>query len=163
MTTVGRYTITLIKMLIAVAAGFVLTCWMFDTPVAGATIDWFSFIAGGFLAIEGIYKIRKFRKDPLLLHLYRGIRVLIGADIFIIHLIQFTQGVNAEVLATPLRQALIDWSAFSFGVFLILEGAYRLLASYESSGKDQALRMIRVFIGSCVFTIHLLQFTRFGL
>ena len=148
-------------MLIAVAAGFVLTCWMFDTPFANATIDWFSFIAGSFLIIESVYKIRKFSKDSFFLRSLRGVRILVGADLFIIHLIQFIWGVDAKILATPLRQTLIDWSAFSFGVFLIIEGAYRIMASYESSGRDQLLRMIRVFIGSCVFTIHLLQFTRF--
>ncbi len=161
MATVGSYTITLIKTLITVAAGFVLTCWMFDTPLANAAIDWFSFVAGGFLVIEGIYKIRKFRKDSLFLQFLRGVRILVGADVFIIHLIQFIWGVDAKILATSLKQVLIDWSAFSFGVFLMIEGTYRIMASYESSGRDQVLRMIRVFIGSCVFTIHLLQFYRF--
>jgi hypothetical protein len=151
---------TLILLAVLNTAAFVAICRLFDSDFANSTIDWFSFGAGGFLAIEGIYKIVKFRTDSVLLQISRIFRILIGANIFTIHLIQFIWGINAEVLDTPLRQAAIDWSAFSSGVFLMAEAIYRIFTARNAVLRDQVLRGVRMVIGSCVFTIHLLQFMR---
>ena len=151
---------TLILLAVLNTAAFIAVCRLFDSDFANSTIDWFSFGAGGFLAIEGIYKIVKFRTGSILVQTSRVFRILIGANIFTIHLIQFIWGINAEVLDTALRQAVIDWSAFSFGIFLVIEAIYRIFAAGNSDLLDQILRGTRMVIGSCVFTIHLLQFMR---
>ena len=54
----------------------------------------------------------------------------------------------------------IDWFAFFAGAFLVLEGLFKILTSKTASPFNQSLRFIRVAIGTCVFTIHLLQFMR---
>jgi hypothetical protein len=151
---------TIILLAVLNTAAFISICRFFDSDFANTTIDWFSFFAGVFLAIEGIYKMLKFKRDPAMLQASRLLRILIGANIFIIHLIQFIWGINAGVLATSFRQTLIDWSAFSFGIYLITEAIYRIFTAKNAILRDQVLRGIRMVIGSCVFTIHLLQFMR---
>ncbi|MBD3425869.1 MAG: hypothetical protein GF409_01405 [Candidatus Omnitrophica bacterium] len=141
-------------------AAFVAVCQLFDSDFANSTIDWFSFAAGIFLAADGVYRIRKHKADHLPVQISRLVRILIGADIFIIHLIQFFWGIDAQVLDTPLRQTLIDWTAFSFGIFLFVEAAIRLFTAQERSFADQLSRIVRTVTGTSVFTIHLLQFMR---
>lgn len=65
------------------------TCELFDTRLAELTIDWFSFLAGGFLVIEGLYKIFSSEKPLLRDQVFRTFRVIIGTTVFTIHLLQF--------------------------------------------------------------------------
>ena len=154
--------LTVITLAALMTAAFIVTCRSFDTQFANSTIDWFSFFVGIFLIVEAIYKMRKFRSPFFPDQFSRGIRIIIGADILTIHLIQFIWGINCKALESPLTQALIDWSAFSFGIFLIVEGIYSIFRSKATLlSRDQASRTIRVLIGTCVFTIHLLQFMRY--
>lgn len=62
---------------------------------------------------------------------------------------------------TKFADLTIDWVSFIAGIFLIAEGLYKIFSSKQPLLRDQILRSIRVFIGTCVFTIHLLQFMRF--
>jgi len=55
----------------------------------------------------------------------------------------------------------VDYFAFLAGIFLVVEGVYKILSSRSSSLSNQVLRAIRVTIGGCIFTIHLLQLMRY--
>jgi len=69
--------------------------------------------------------------------------------------------VTCSVFDSAFAEATIDWFAFLAGIFLIVEGLYKIFTAKVPAVKDQVLRTIRVIIGSCVFTIHLLQFMRY--
>ena len=61
---------------------------------------------------------------------------------------------------TSFAEATIDWFAFGAGLFLVVEGLYAMKKHGGPFLPDQLLRLFRVLIGTCVFTIHLLQFMR---
>ncbi|MBF0493574.1 MAG: hypothetical protein HQL28_00400 [Candidatus Omnitrophica bacterium] len=67
---------------------FVVTCCVFDSKFADATIDYFAFFAGIFLIVEGAISIAR---SPGLYpkQFLRGFRVIIGVCVFTIHLLQF--------------------------------------------------------------------------
>jgi hypothetical protein len=156
-----RTYLAVITLAVLMTLAFIATCRSFDTKFANSTIDWFSFLAGTFLVTESVYKMRKFRSPFFPNQLSRGVRIIIGTDIFAIHLIQFIWGVDCRALEAPLTQVAIDWSAFSFGIFLIVEGIWSIFRSRAPILRDQVLRTIRVVIGMCVLTIHILQFMRY--
>ena len=76
-------------MIIIIAVGFYINCWVFDTKFAEVTIDWFAFLAGIFLMTEGTWKIVRSEKKFLPYQLLRVLRVFIGTNVFTIHLLQF--------------------------------------------------------------------------
>ena len=78
-----------VVLLILITIAFSATCELFDTQLAENTIDWFSFIAGLFLVVEGLYKIFSSEKPLLRDQLFRAFRVVIGTTVFTIHLLQF--------------------------------------------------------------------------
>lgn len=154
-----------IKHLIILLTGLMVisfagTCLIFDTEFALASIDWFSFFAGGFLGSEALYKILKYKKSSSGIQASRIIRIVIGFCIFIIHIIQFFWGTDAEVFRTTLTRTLIDWFAFLFGIFLMAEGFFRIVTNRRARIIDQFLRAFRAIIGTCVFAIHYMQFIR---
>lgn len=57
---------------------------------------------------------------------------------------------------------VVDYWAFAAGVFLVGEGLWRLMRSKEASIPMNFLRLLRISIGVCIFTIHFLQFVRDG-
>ncbi len=65
------------------------------------------------------------------------------------------------IFDSPFAEIAIDWLAFLAGIFLIVEGIYKMLRSKVVFSTDQLLRAFRVVIGTCVFTIHVLQFMRY--
>ncbi|MBL7073111.1 MAG: hypothetical protein ISS33_04970 [Candidatus Omnitrophica bacterium] len=140
---------------------FSIICRTFDSSFANNSIDWVSFLVGIFLIVEAIYKMRKFPSAFFPEQFFRSIRILIGCSFFAVHLIQYVWGINCKALAAPLTQSLIDWTAFSASIFLIIEGLLRMFLTKEHSTPDQFLRGARVTTGTCVFAIHLLQFMRF--
>ena len=73
-------------MVAIIATGFYINCWVFDTKFAEVTIDWFAFLAGIFLIVEGAWKILKSKKAFLPYQLLRVMRVFIGVNVFTIHL-----------------------------------------------------------------------------
>ncbi|MFC1480048.1 hypothetical protein ACFL5Y_01215 [Candidatus Omnitrophota bacterium] len=81
----------------------------------------------------------------------------------IILLVLFTiaGSIICHVFETPFAEATIDWFSFLAGIFLITEGTYKILTQKVPFFPDQLLRTFRIVIGTCVFTIHLLQFMRF--
>lgn len=139
---------------------FIITCNLFDTPFANRNIDWLSLITGLFLISEGFYKIFFFKKNFYPFQLFRIFRIIIGICIFSVHLFQYIYGATYNDLTSIPIRLFIDWAAFLFGIFLIVEGINRVLSSDNEFTPDQITRYLRVVIGSSVFTIHLLQFMR---
>ena len=68
---------------------FVITCRVFDSKFADETIDYFAFVAGIFLAAEGVYKLITSRPQAICHIILRTLRVAVGTCIFTIHLLQF--------------------------------------------------------------------------
>ena len=66
-----------------------------------------------------------------------------------------------RVFSTQIAEITIDYkdySAFIMGIFLVVEGFYKISKSKASLFPDQFLRILRVIIGECLIMIHLLQF-----
>ena len=68
--------------------------------------------------------------------------------------------VTCRVFGSSFAEAIIDWFAFLVGIFLVTEGLYKIFTEKTPSILNQLSRAFRVVIGTCVFTIHLLQFMR---
>jgi hypothetical protein len=79
----------IIAMSIIFALAFVVNCWLFDTPFAEVSIDWFAFLAGIFLMTEATWKIMASKKPVFPNQLLRVFRAIIGMNVFTIHLLQF--------------------------------------------------------------------------
>ncbi|MFH1797898.1 MAG: hypothetical protein ABH844_00915 [Candidatus Omnitrophota bacterium] len=75
-------------------------------------------------------------------------------------IVAVTVYITCGVFGTSFAEVTIDWFAFLAGIFLAIEGTYRICTSKAAFFPNQFLRTLRVIIGTCVFTIHLLQFTR---
>ena len=147
----------------AIFLGFMVICYSFDTLFADKTIDLVSFCSGTFLFLEALYKIRKYGKNSgTLLHICRLLRMIAGISVFGVHVIQFFWGVEANIISSDFMKYLIDWVAYFYGVFLVSEGTVRFIRQDEAmSCEDQVFRVLRIVIGSSIFTIHLLQFMRY--
>ena len=79
----------IIAMSLILALAFVVNCWLFDTPFAEVSIDWFAFLAGIFLMTEATVKIMMSKGSLFPGQLLRIFRAIIGMNIFTIHLLQF--------------------------------------------------------------------------
>jgi len=81
-----------------------------------------------------------------------------GVWIFTIHMIQF---IDRQYLSGGYPGITIDYRdyfPFFAGIFLVSEGLYRISGSKEALYPGQVTRIIRVIIGTCLITLHLLQF-----
>ena len=76
-----------IMLVLAVVAGCVVI-WLHDTRLANVSIDWLAFLAGGFLVTEGAYGIIRSHTPFFPDQFLKTIRIIIGVNIFTIHLIQ---------------------------------------------------------------------------
>ena len=136
--------------------GYTTYC-LFYTQFAKITIDYFAFLTGIFLVTEALYKISG-SKGPLFPDQFlRAFRVMIGAWIFTIHFFQF---LKYRVFSIQISQITIDYKdylPFFAGIFLVIEALYKISGSKGPLFPDQFLRVLRVIIGTCLFTIHLLQ------
>ncbi|MDD3088529.1 MAG: hypothetical protein PHT95_01100 [Candidatus Omnitrophica bacterium] len=141
-------------------ASFIAVSILFETPLAEESIDWISFLAGGFLVVDGVCKFLRSPKDPLYVRSSRVLRAIIGADVIVIHLAEFIWGARSPETASPLLGMVIDWMAFFFGIFLIAEATTGIIRQKGTYIPDQLARTFRIIIGTSVFTIHLLQFMR---
>ena len=74
-------------------------------------------------------------------------------------LLTFT--VTCRVFDSRFAEITVDYFAFFAGIFLISEGIYRIVSSGSSSVLSQLSRIFRVLVGTCVFTIHVLQFMKY--
>ncbi|MEA3489360.1 MAG: hypothetical protein U9R44_03335 [Candidatus Omnitrophota bacterium] len=139
-----------------------ITCCLFNTQFAKITIDYFAFITGIFLVTEGLYKISRSKAPFFPDQFLRGFRVVIGFWIFTIHLFQF---MKYRVFSAQIAEITIDYKdyfPFLAGIILVADGLYRISRSKALFFPDQFLRIIRIVIGTCLFTIHLLQFMHSG-
>ena len=82
--------------------------------------------------------------------------------IIVISAVAIAGSVICELFETNFAESTIDWFAFLAGAFLVIEGSYKIFKTRDKFFPDQFLRLVRVSIGMCVFTIHLLQFMRKG-
>ena len=88
------FRIVMLFVFISIAIAGAICMSIFNTSFAKGTIDYFSFFAAGFLIIDGVYKIVKYRNEPYLPdQLIRNIRVIKGACVMTIHIMQFVYGV----------------------------------------------------------------------
>jgi len=84
-----KFLTSLLITLAVVAACVVI--WLHDTRVANISIDWLAFLAGAFLITEGAYGIIKSRTPFFPDQFLKTIRIIIGVNIFTIHLIQLVR------------------------------------------------------------------------
>ncbi|MDD5634322.1 MAG: hypothetical protein PHW46_03500 [Candidatus Omnitrophica bacterium] len=61
---------------------------------------------------------------------------------------------------TPFALNTIDYFSFFVGTFLITEASYKIFTSRQTPLTGQVPRLIRIIFGTCVFTIHLLQYLK---
>jgi hypothetical protein len=83
-----------VAILLSIAAAVVITVFIFNTEFARETVDYFSFLAAIFLIADGFYKVIRYKYDPYFPNqLVRHVRIIIGACIFTIHVMQYIYGV----------------------------------------------------------------------
>ena len=88
------FIIVLISIALTIAIASTITVYVFNTPFAHNTIDYFSFVAALFLIIDGIYKIRHYKAEPYFPdHFLRHLRIIIGTCVFTIHVMQYVYGI----------------------------------------------------------------------
>jgi len=72
----------------------VICVLIFKSAFAERTVDYFSFLIALFLISESFYMIGRYRKEPYFPnHFFRCIRIIVGACIFTIHIMQHVYGV----------------------------------------------------------------------
>ena len=82
--------VTFIGVALTIAITALICAFIFNTAFAKDIIDYFSFFAAGFLIIEGLYKIRHYKSEPYFpAQLIRHVRIIIGASVLTIHVMQF--------------------------------------------------------------------------
>jgi peptidoglycan/LPS O-acetylase OafA/YrhL len=80
--------------LISIAIASLICAVIFNTSFAKNTIDYFSFFAASFLMVDGLFKIWRYREEPYFPnHFVRNLRIIIGACVFTIHVMQYIYGV----------------------------------------------------------------------
>jgi hypothetical protein len=87
--------------------------------------------------------------------------VTIIASLIVITTAFLVQSYGQKKVIEPcsyLDPIIIDILAFIAGLFLIIEGFYKLYKYKESSLKLQLTRIIRVAFGCAIVTLHIMQF-----
>ena len=76
--------------LASVVIASVICVLIFKSAFAERTVDYFSFLIALFLIIEGFYMIGRYRNESYFPnHFFRCSRIIIGACIFTIHIMQY--------------------------------------------------------------------------
>lgn len=88
------FRLTIIVGILFVGAASLISVLIFNTSFAKNTIDYFSFFAALFLITDGFYKIWRY-KDELYFpdQFVRHLRIIIGACVFTIHVMQYVYGI----------------------------------------------------------------------
>ncbi len=85
----------------------------------------------------------------------------IGWIILAVSLVASTMVTIYWIFGTSFARATVDWFAIFAGIFLIVEGAYKIAISKEPFFPPQVIRAARIVIGACIFTVHvMLRLTR---
>lgn len=69
-----------------------------------------------------------------------------------------TRANSLIVQCSYLDPVIIDFLAFSAGIFLIIEAGYRIYEHKRAKFKKQITRSIRVAFGFAILTLHVIQF-----
>lgn len=79
---------------LSAAIASVICVLIFKTSFAKNTIDYFSFTAALVLIIDGFYKIRHYKNETYFPNQFlRHLRIIIGACVFTIHVMQYVYGI----------------------------------------------------------------------
>ena len=65
-----------------------------------------------------------------------------------------------QVYNAPYSEIIIDYIAFFAGIFLAIEAIYTIVLSNNIVWPHQLSGLLRLAIGTCIFSIHTLQFIR---
>ena len=85
------------------------------------------------------------------------ILVLCLIGILIVTIVQLNGQSNLEK-CTYLDPIAIDIAAFLAGIFLFVEGFYRVYENKKDSFKRQFTRALRIALGCTIITVHIIQF-----
>jgi len=90
----GVFYLVLAWLASSIAITSFITIFVFNTPFAHNTIDYFSFAAALYLVVEAIFKICRYRQEPYFPNqIFRHVRIIIGTCVFTIHVMQYIYGV----------------------------------------------------------------------
>lgn len=64
---------------------------------------------------------------------------------------------TAIIFKTHFAKVTIDAWSFGASLFLIVEAFYRMCTTNDEFWPNQVMRLIRIVIGICIFTIHTCQ------
>ena len=79
----------IVALLAIITVSFLINCWVFDTTFAEVSVDWFAFLAGIFLVSEASWKFLSVKEKFFPNQFFRVLRIIIGMNVFTIHLLQF--------------------------------------------------------------------------
>ncbi|MCK4463686.1 MAG: hypothetical protein KAU58_05180 [Candidatus Omnitrophica bacterium] len=65
--------------------------------------------------------------------------------------------ITVFIFNTRFAELTVDVWAFAVAVFLIAEALYKIFVSKDIFWPYQFMRLIRIIIGVCIFTIHICQ------
>jgi len=83
--------------------------------------------------------------------------ILVLLTIVFVAYVQIRGQENIEDNASYLDPFLIDVLAFTAGIFLVIEGAYRILEHRDNSLSRQFTRSVRIAFGFGILTTHVIQ------
>jgi len=67
--------------------------------------------------------------------------------------------ITIAVFNTPFARSTVDYFSFFAGAFLVADGFYKIRRyADESYFPDQFIRHLRIIFGTCIFTIHFMQY-----
>lgn len=84
-----------------------------------------------------------------------GMRITVSAAAVLIIL---TASIVVMVFNSSFAKATIDYFAFFAGIFLIVDALYKIIRMRNDPPGRQTVRFIRLVIGVCIFTIHMMQY-----
>lgn len=65
--------------------------------------------------------------------------------------------ITVSIFNTRFGKLTVDIWAFGIALFLIVEALYKILLLKDTFWPYQFMRLIRIIIGVCIFTIHICQ------
>jgi len=81
-----------------------------------------------------------------------------AALISIAVLIALTAVIVVMVFNSAFAKVTIDYFAFFASVFLMVDALYKIMRKPDDNFSQQLVRLMRLIIGVCIFTIHVMQY-----
>ncbi len=67
--------------------------------------------------------------------------------------------ITAAIFRTPFARSTVDYFSFFAGFVLIVDGFYKIRRyADEPYFPNQFIRHLRIIFGTCIFTIHIMQY-----